>query len=169
MPGDIFTQERGVSTVVGYILAISVTTVLLAGVVLSTTQFIQFQQTETAESQLDVVGEQIAFSAQKADTAVLNRTTNSTKTDTYYERSVPAPNRVAGKQYSIYYDDAAREGELVLETTDGRVERRVPLRLGGNTTVAVDNCPYSSQRITAGSELKVEYNNAEDCVVIKNG
>ena len=179
MSEDIFTQERGVSTVVGYVLAISVTTVLLAGVILSTTQFIQFQQTETAKSQLDVVGEQIAFSAQKADTAALNRTARNATISASYNRSVPVPNRVAGKQYTVLYNDTKEE--LILETVDGRVERRVPLRLGGHrspsgrTDIGVKelgDCTHSSdpayKRMPVSSELKVEYNNTKDCVVIKN-
>lgn len=156
--------DRGASTVIGYILAITITTVLLIGIVSGITSFLREQQSSTARGELSVVAQEIAVTVDRADR-------RSASTDNIYRKDVTVPSDVAGEQYRISLDSTVGDSdnyEIVLSTTDGQVSQRVPIAVQDGRSVCVRSCSTPNTRITVGQKLVVELTSSNN-VVIRNG
>ncbi|MEF8772012.1 DUF7266 family protein [Halodesulfurarchaeum sp.] len=113
--------NRGVSTVVGYVLNLGIATILVTGLLVSGGGLVDDQRERTARSQMDVIGNRIAADLETADR--LLRTGNGSVT----VRS-DLPPTVVGSQYQV--DVVASNGTAILrvETTRPSVIRTVPVR-----------------------------------------
>lgn len=122
--------DRGVSTVVGYIIALSITTVLVGGLIAGSSTFLRGQQERVADETLSVVGEQVATGIASVD-APPNSDEERVRLD--------LPDRVAGQQYRIEVEQTAGpstspatsddivKSELTLTTDSPPVEVSVPV------------------------------------------
>jgi FlaG/FlaF family flagellin (archaellin) len=139
-------RDRAVSTVVGYVLAIAITTLLISGLLITTGGVVDSRQESTARDSLRVFGQRIAANLMTADRLA------ETGPETAAVR-VSLPDRVATSGYSITVDSAG--DELVLESHRADVTVRVPYAT--KTPVVDSSLTGGDVRVvlTAADELEV--------------
>jgi hypothetical protein len=154
-------DERGVSTVLGYSLALGITMVLISGLVISMGSLVENQRERTVRSELDVIGQKLAADITAADRLIvagedgaISPPVTSIRHDT--------PETVAGSTYTITLRDSASEPELVLETREPAVSVTV--------TMATEKSVSASS--ASGGSVRVEYvdtdgDSSRDRLVIK--
>jgi hypothetical protein len=113
--------NRGVSTVVGYVLNLGIATILVSGLLISGGGLVDDQRERTARSQMDVIGNRIAADLETADR--LLRTGNGSVTI----RS-DLPPTVVGSQYQVDVVASNSTAVVRVETTRPSVIRTVPVR-----------------------------------------
>lgn len=140
------TDERAVSAVLGYILTLSVVTLLVSGLFVASGDFVQNQHERAIRAELEVVGNRLA-----ADLAAVDRLALATGAGGRTRLATDLPARVAGNPYRI--DVSPVNGspnvyQLDLTTTEPAVSVVVRVRLetdlaggtlnGGDVTVVYD-------------------------------
>ena len=113
--------DRGVSTVVGYVLNIGIATILITGLLISGASLVSDQRERTVRTELDVLGNRLAADLETADR--LHRIGDGEVTV-----RTALPEQVAGKAYRIDVLTSDGTVELRLETRDSSVTRTVPVR-----------------------------------------
>lgn len=113
--------NRGVSTVVGYVLNLGIATLLVTGLLIAGAGLVEDQRERTVRTELDVIGNRLAADLETADR--LLRTTNGTVT---LESSQPAT--VAGSGYRIDLRATGGAVTVHLESNGIDVSRTVPVR-----------------------------------------
>jgi hypothetical protein len=89
-------RERAVSTPLGYILTLAITTVLVSGLLIAMGGFVDGQRERVVRSELEVVGEQVA-----ADVSAADRLVVAGGADTTVRAAFRLPARVGGSQYTV--------------------------------------------------------------------
>lgn len=117
---SIVHDDRSVSTAFNYALALSVATVLTAGLLIAGGTFVDNQQDTAARTELNVLGNQLASDIEAADRLSRNVGSND---EVNITRELP--NTVAGSQYTIRVRSS--DPELVLNLTNSDVS--VPIKL----------------------------------------
>jgi len=113
--------DRGVSTVVGYVLNLGIATILITGLLISGATLVSNQQERTVRAELDVIGNRLAADLETADR--LLRTANGSLTI----RST-LPETVSGSSYDITVRDSDDGLVLDLVAEDPAINRTVPVR-----------------------------------------
>lgn len=112
------TDERGVSTVVGFVLTLGITSLLIIGLLVGTTGFVDGQRQETIRDELQVLGQQAA-----ADIAAADRLERTGSTSIRVERQLPST--VTGLAYQISVSSTSVQGgyrtNITLQTTDPEI------------------------------------------------
>lgn len=114
--GRLVTDERGVSTTVGYVLSLGVATLLLTGLLLAAGNFMADQREGASRTELRVVGQQLASDLAGADRLAQAADDGSVTV----RRSLPP--RVVGSAYTIRIDQggAVTDGYVItLEAENG--------------------------------------------------
>lgn len=142
--------DRGVSTVVGYVLNLGIATILVTGLLISGGSLVDDQRERTARSELDVIGNRIAADLETADR--LLRTGNGSVA----VRS-DLPRTVVGSTYQVEVVASDGSVSLELETSRPAVTRTVPLR----------NVTPVQQVTVSGGDLTIE--GANDSLEVTNG
>lgn len=141
----IVTDLRGVSPVFAYVLTLGITTLLIAGLLIAASGYVEGQREAVGENELKVVGQQI--SADIAATDRLSRTEGASNASV--ERDVPRT--VVGSTYTVHVrtdGDGPTNPYLELTMSDPDVSVHVGLTLapgsdlvessvGGGTIVVV--------------------------------
>ena len=125
------TGERAVSPVVGYVLTLGISTLLVSGLLIAATGFVDTQRERTTESELQVVGQQVSADIAAADR--LYRTDGAT--DIVIKRDLP--DSVVGSQYTVFVrsdDDGPTDAYLRLTTVRPNVT--VEVGVANETNVA---------------------------------
>jgi hypothetical protein len=91
----VLTDERGLSTTLGYSLTLTITAILITGLLIAGGTLIDDQRERIAEEELSVTVEQLASGFSDADRLA------STSTDGELRVTVWLPDRIAGGQYII--------------------------------------------------------------------
>lgn len=147
-------DSRAVSTTLGFVLTLTITTVLISGIMVAAGGFVSTEHERVTETELEVVGQRLAANVESADRIV---TSSSDETVTVVETGLQLPNRVAGTTYRISVEPAS--SELVLRSVDPEVTVRVRVE----TTT-----PLESGSVDAG-EVSVVYDDATGKLEVKNG
>lgn len=120
-------RERGLSTVVNYVLATAVVAALLSGLVVGASGFVESQEERTVRSQLTVAGNQLASGLVTADGLA-----DAAAPDGRIRLTVGLVDRVAGRTYRVTVrDDPDVMGygyDLVLATETPAVAVTVSVR-----------------------------------------
>lgn len=135
-------SDRAVSTVVGYVLTLGISSLLVIGLLVGTGGFVSDQRTETVHDELRVIGQQIATDLASADTLVL-----AGGEEVRIARNLPSD--VTGVPYRIEISPGAPT-TVRLTTEDPAVSVAVTVR----TTTDVG--PAGGVTL-AGGDLVVEY------------
>ena len=112
--------NRGVSTVVGYVLNVGVATILLSGLLIGGATLVENQEERTVRAELDVVGNRLGAALETADR--LHRSANGSVTI-----RTDLPERVAGSPYEIRLVGTGTGAAIELSTDTPAVSRRVPV------------------------------------------
>ncbi|RDZ65093.1 hypothetical protein C5B90_01630 [Haloferax sp. Atlit-12N] len=135
------STDRGVSTALGYVLTLSITVVLISGLLVAAGGFVSDERERVTETELDVIGNRLASSLESADRV------GAAPGESRVEATIRLPPRVAGTTYSIKVVSGS-PNELVLTSTDPEVTVRVPVSTetslaasrvgGGDVTITYD-------------------------------
>ncbi|MFB6148449.1 MAG: hypothetical protein ABEJ48_02185 [Halobacteriales archaeon] len=145
-------DQRAVSTALSYTITLTITAVLISGLLVSGTQFLESEQKRAINSELDVLGNRVAADLAAADRLVQagNESGNVTLT-----LSEAIPQTVAGAPYRM---NITREGNgpynvtIELFTTDPSVT----VTVGIKTTTPVANTTI------VGGPFVIEYDESTD-------
>lgn len=149
--------DRGVSPVFGYALTLSISTLLIAGLLMAAGGFVDSQREQTSRNEMEVIGHQVAADIAAADR--LNRTDGSMASELSVRRTIPQ--RIVGSSYRI---SVRADGEgptdpyLELRTTDPEVTVTVGIAVPPDTNVATSTVD--------GGEIVVEVDNG--ALVVRN-
>lgn len=156
-PFSLVTDERGVNTVVGYILALAITTILISTLIVGSTSYLRIQQGTVIQTEMDVAGNQLASDIEAADRLVrsADASGNTVEVMTFL------PDEFAGADYTVtIQNDASTAGiyEITLDTDDPRVTWTVTVR--SETTIVSGSFN--------GGDARITYDDAADELVITN-
>lgn len=159
------TSERAVSTVVGYILAVSIMLVVLIGLISSAGTFVETQSESVAREQMEVIGEKVANHIVASDQVVsttreYDPSTGAGVSSTLTLSSeVPIPERVAGQTYSITVKDASGpdEHKVVVESHNIEV-----------TTTFTSNTDVGETTVSGSSTVVINFDTSSDTLVVEN-
>ena len=144
--------ERAVSPVFGYVLTLGISTLLVSGLLIAATGFVDTQRELTTESELQVVGQQVSADIAAADR--LHRTDGAT--DVAIERGLPE--RVVGSQYTVFVrSDGNGPTDTYLRLRTVRPEVTVEVGIASETAV-VDSAAGGGKieiRVTGAGNLEV--------------
>lgn len=130
--------DRAVSTTLGYVLTLTITAVLVSGLLVGTGQYVDDQRRQVTDREMSVLGERIA--ARTADADRMARAGNGTNA---VRVRVQLPRTVAGESYRIEVSEPAvttpRTHEITLTT--GRADRSVSVSLRTGVDVEETTLP----------------------------
>ncbi|EMA00177.1 DUF7266 family protein [Haloferax denitrificans] len=136
------STDRGVSTALGYVLTLSITVVLISGLMVAAGGFVSDERKRVTETELDVVGNRLAAGIESVDRI------GAAPGESRVEATIRLPPRVAGTTYTIEVEPGPPT-ELVLTSTDPEVTVRVPVKTetslaasrldGGDVTITYDS------------------------------
>lgn len=153
-PGARRPDRRGVSTVVGYAITVTISTLLITGLVIGIGGFVKDQRERAIRGELEVVGSQLASDLSTHDQLVRGGVeTGGSPGALTLESRRDFPETAAGVSYVFELrDTTAGSGAdvIVLSTTTPDVSVRVPLA----TTELV---PVQTTRV-AGGDLTITFN-----------
>lgn len=152
------SRDRAVSPVVAYVMTLGVTALLIGGLLVASGGFVNDQRYVTAESELQVLGQQVSADIAAADR--LNRTDGANTVSV--NRTLP--NRVLGVQYRISItsdEDGPTDPYLELEAPELDLRVTVGLALAGDE-------PSLEGSTVHGGKIAVEYDESEGGLVMRN-
>ena len=138
------TGERGVSPVLGYVLTLGISTLLVSGLLIAASGFVDTQREQTTESELQVIGQQVSADIAAADR--LHRTDGAT--DVVIKRELP--DSVVGSEYTVFVrsdNDGPTDAYLRLTTALPNVT--VEVGVASETNVA--------NSAVGGGEIEISY------------
>jgi type II secretory pathway pseudopilin PulG len=156
------TDDRAVSTVLGYSLTLGITMILISGLLISMGGLVDSQRERSVRSGLEVIGQKLAADVTAADRLV---ETGVDPADAVEATSIThdLPETVAGSTYTIELRGGS-DPELLLETRDPAVTVRVTMAT--TTPVSVSSA--------SGGAVRIRYADTNgdgdrDALVIENG
>lgn len=152
--GSPCRRDRGVSTVVSYVLVLGIVTVLLSTLTAGFAPVVETQQDDAVRSTLEVVANDVAGDVEAADRLAARAGPNGT-----VELRTRLPDRVGGSRYEILIDDDGGDHEITVRTRDRSVG--VTVRLRTQTDIDAD-----AVDALGGGDLVVSYEG--DALVIEN-
>lgn len=156
-------RDRGVSTVVSYVLSLAIVALLTTTLLSSFAPFVTDQQQDAAQSTLSVLGNDVAGDVATVDRLATRPGENETVT-----LRTRLPDRVAGSRYEIAVENSTADGgppydyELRLRTNDFEASAVVPLR----TRTPVVERPRTDP--LDGGALRIAYDATADRLVIRH-
>lgn len=117
-------MERATSTALGYTLTLAISTLLVTGLVLSGSTFVETQRELVIRNELEVIGEQVAGQLEQAD-----RLVSAGVTPDNVRINQTIPDKVAGKSYDVVLEEGSPEStlELTTDNPDVSVSLDIPL------------------------------------------
>lgn len=100
--------DRGASTTLGYALTLTITAILVSGLMVTVGSFVAGQNVRVTESELEVVGQRLAGDVEAADRLAEAAGANATVVV-----RTRLPETVAGRPYRVAVNESG-EGRLVL-------------------------------------------------------
>lgn len=149
-------RERGVSTVVSYVLMLGIVALLMTGMVIEFGPFVAGQQQAAAQSTLTVFGQDLAGDIETAD-----RLADSTDGEATVVVTATLPDRIGDRGYDITIAAGDPHHELTLTSSDPDVVVTVPVR--------TDRPVESEPETLAGGPVHIEYDAAADRLVVHRG
>lgn len=110
--------DRAVSVTVNYVMTITIATLLLSGLVVSAGGLIESESERAIQSELNVLGQQLAADLESADRLVTINENEDTTVETVKIETI-LPNQVGGTGYTIDID--SEEKRIELRTTNPEV------------------------------------------------
>ncbi|KAB1196618.1 MULTISPECIES: hypothetical protein [Haloferax] len=147
-------SERAVSTTLGFVLTLSITTILISGIMVGAGGYVSTEHERVTETELEVVGQRLAANIESVDRVASSSGDETVRT---VSTRLELPNRVAGTTYRISVDPAS--SELVLRSVDPEVTVRIAVE----TTV-----PLESGSVDAGV-VTVTYDDADGKLEVAHG
>lgn len=148
------TDQRAVSTTLGYALSLTVATLLVGGLLIASGGFVEDQRERTIRNELQVIGQQVS-----ADVAAADRLASTDGTNDKVVVARNLPNEVTGVFYTIAVKSDGGETYLTLSTNSPDVSVRV--NVATETPVA--------QTDVSGGDVRVVYDPSADELEVQHG
>ena len=120
--------DRGVSTVVGYVLNVGIATLLITGLIFASGDLVGDQRERAVRSEFGVLGNRIAADLETADR--LARVSNGGEVRV----SSQLPTHISGRQYLISVEPDGNDVDVVLQMDSPDVSVRVSM----NNSTAIE-------------------------------
>lgn len=146
-------DDRAVSRVLGYAMVLSISTVLVAGLLIAGGTFVDDQRDHVVDSELEVVGQRLA-----ADVATADRLVRMGSGETTVRVATSVPDSIAGSDYNVEVLPDGGNSSLLIE---------VP-RWNRTVTVPVSNTTALAPIRSSGGDLVVEYDRAAGHLEVGN-
>lgn len=146
-------DDRAVSRVLGYSLVLTISTVLVAGLVMAGTSFVTDQRSHVVDSELEVIGQRLA-----ADISTADRLVRAGENATTIRIDSQVPPSVAGANYNV--EVITSDGNASLRIDTPTLERSVTTPLVNTTAIATGN--------VSGGDILVAYDADEEHVEVTN-
>lgn len=141
-------DSRGVSTVLGYVLTVGISSLLIIGLLVATGGFVDTQRQETIRDEMEVIGQQLAGDLSAADRMATVGGKNVT-----IRREIPS--EVTGVTYQVDIQSSGTTTDITLSTNNPDVQ--VSLTVRTRTTVDSSTVTGGPLVITYdGTDLEVE-------------
>jgi len=146
-------MDRGVSTTVGYVITLGITSLLVTGLLIAGGGFVEDQREQTVRDEMEVIGQQLA-----ADIAAADRLAGAGGSGATVRIDRELPDRVTGQTYTVEVQDTATGAStvtLTLMTEDPEVS--VEVSLYAQTDVAPSQLQGGDVvvELVAGPEIEV--------------
>ncbi|MFC6864527.1 hypothetical protein ACFQGE_13805 [Halomicroarcula sp. GCM10025817] len=138
-------EDRAVSTALGYVLTLSIASLLVTGLLVAGSGFVEDRREQVVREELTVIGQQVGSDLARADRLVL--AADSSGGDLTVQLNRTYPDRVTGSPYRIAVDKSSEQVVLAASkpevTVTVGVTHETPLRDssadGGNIQLAYDS------------------------------
>lgn len=144
--------DRAVSSTLNYVLSLGIMAILITGLLSAGGGFVEDRQEQVIQSELEVIGQQVASDIQRADRLVTAGDDNQK-----VELTQTLPDEISGSRYSMSLDPAS--SELILTSDDP--ERSVSIRLQTTTALGASDVD--------GGPVRVVYNSGPEELEVSNG
>lgn len=149
--------DRAVSVTVNYVMTLTIATLLLSGLVVSAGGLIESESERAIESELEVLGQQLAADVESAGRLAVIDEGPDTEVEKV-EIETRLPERVAGTGYMI---DIEKEQKVIqLRSTDPEIDVQVRFTLPGELTA-------ETEQTVRGGNVLIEWN-GNDTLVVKS-
>jgi hypothetical protein len=148
---DGWGRSRGVSPALTYVLAIGIVTILISGLLVATTGFVDSERAQVVRDELEIVGERLAADAVAVDRLAVDA---SVPGEQVTQRTT-VPRRVAGVGYYVAVVDCpAGEACLSLSSADPSLDVTVTVPVNNQSRITVSRADPRTVRIgvAAGSD-----------------
>lgn len=141
-------DNRGVSTVLGYVLTVGISSLLIIGLLVATGGFVDTQRQETVRDEMEVLAQQLA-----GDLSAADRMVAVGGSDVTIRRELPS--EITGNTYQVSVQSTGGTTDIILTTNNPDVQVSVTVRT--RTTVGDSTVTGGPLVITYdGTELGVE-------------
>lgn len=148
-------NTRAVSPVFAYVLTLAITTLLIAGLLIAASGYVEGQRESVAENELEVLGQQLSADISAADR--LARTDGAT--ETWVRRDLPSD--IVGSTYTVHVrSDGSGPTEYYLELTAADLDVSIEVGIATNTDLELTSVD--------GGSVIVEYDESADQIVVSN-
>lgn len=145
-------DSRAVSTTVSYVLSVAITAMLVAGLLLAGGDFVDDRRDQVVQTELRVIGHQVA-----ADLGRVDRMVEAGDDVSTARVNQTFPERVTGNAYTITIRESP-DSRVLVNTTNPDVEVRVRVR----TTTQIEESSAS------GGTVSVFYDASNDRLEVEN-
>lgn len=146
-------NERAVSTALSYVLALGITTLLATGLILAGGEFVTDQRERAIQTELQIVGEQLASDIERLDRVVA--ASPSRIDEGQIRRDIP--DRIAGQPYVVELTSGP-DPALELRTKNRDMSIIVPI----HSSTAI------GPSVTVGGSVVVRYDDGDDEIEVDN-
>jgi 1-aminocyclopropane-1-carboxylate deaminase/D-cysteine desulfhydrase-like pyridoxal-dependent ACC family enzyme len=158
MQGDRLRDDRrGVSITVSHVLTIAITAVLISGLIIAATGALTGQRERAARSQLDTVGQRLAFEVEQVDSLAARGN------DTAAALNTDHTNWIVNSRYEVTLandadcDTASGAGtDTCLVLTVSGLETRTVVGIDVSAPITESTAPGGEVRIVYDGTLKLE-------------
>lgn len=147
-------DNRGVSQVLSYSFALTISTILVAGLLIAGGGFVDDQRTQVVNSELEVIGQRLA-----SDIASVDRLARTGTGPSVVRLEPGVPAAVAGAQYDV--EVLTNDGNASLQIESPAMEQSVVVPVSNTTAVAPGT--------VTGGDIVVEYDPTADHLEVTNG
>lgn len=151
-------SDRSVSVALNYVLVLGISTVLIAGLLVAGTTFVEDNRERVIDSELTVIGSHIAGNIEQVDRFVDASRTNAGTAPAVAYLNQSFEERVTGSTYSIEVVDG-NPPQLRLRSVDPAVTVQV------NVTVNAD----IAETTVEGGTVSIYYDTGADRLVVTDG
>lgn len=141
--------DRGVSIALSYVLVTSITVILVGGLIIAGSTFVEDQRDNVVEQELKVIGNQLAGNVEQVDRMVNASGSGGPDAAAVNETF---PEQVSGTSYTVTLSDSGGDPQLVLSAQ--RADVSVAVGLAVDTDVEDD-------AFASGGEIDAYYDGSD--------
>ena len=146
-------RDRGVSTTLSYVLTLTIATLLVGGLIMAGSSFVEDRREQVIRQELRVVGEHLASNVEQVDR--YGRAADTVQTASVAQNF---PNDVTGSSYTVELKGGSPP-QLFLNSSRPRV--RITVNISTTSSICSDNT-------ASGGPIVAEWDTGSSCLEIQN-